>query len=249
MLVVEDQAEVREYAVAVLKAYGYRVIKAENAGAALMLCEQERGRIHLILTDVVMPNVGGLELAARLEKLRPGIKVLFMSGYTDDAIVVSGVLAEGAQFIRKPFGPEELAGKVRAVLGPPAPAPRILVADDEAGVRGFLRAVLEEGGYQVTEAADGKQALQQARAGQVDLVITDLVMPTQEGIETIRGLRKEMPGIGIIAITGKAEEPYLRMAQMLGADAVLTKPVSAELLLAKAAEVLKPRSRGAAVPG
>ncbi len=164
-----------------------------------------------------------------------------MSGYTDDVIVHQGMLGEGTEFIQKPFSPEVLAGKVRAVLGPPVPAPRILVADDEAGVRRFLRAVLEEGGYQVTEAADGKQALRQARAGQVDLVITDLVMPKQEGIETIRVLRKEKPGIGIIAITGKFEGPYLKMVQMLGADAVLTKPVSAELLLASVAEVLKPR--------
>ena len=169
-----------------------------------------------MLTDVVMPNVSGRELADRLEKLRPGIKVLFMSGYTDDVIVHHGVLEEGAEFIQKPFSPEELAGKVRAVLGPPAPAARILVADDEAGVRGFLRAVLEDGGYEVIEAADGKQALQQARAGHVDLVITDLVMPEQEGIETIQALRREMPGVGIIAISGAFEGQFLKMAETAG---------------------------------
>jgi DNA-binding response OmpR family regulator len=101
--------------------------------------------------------------------------------------------------------------------------------------------VLEQDGYEVIEAADGKQALQQARAEHMDLVITDLVMPKQEGIETIRALRKEMPAVGIIAITGKFEGPYLKMVQMLGADAVLTKPMSSELLLAKVAEVLKLR--------
>ena len=239
VLVVEDQAEVRDYAVAVLKAYGYRVMAAANAGEALMICERGRGRIHLLLTDVVMPNVSGRELADRLEKMRPGIKVLFMSGYTDDAIVQQGVLEEGAEFIQKPFSPEDLAGKVRAVLGPPAPAARILVADDEAGVRGFLRAVLEQGGYEVIEAADGKQALRKARAGQVDLVITDLVMPEQEGIETIQALRRDTPGIGIIAISGAFGGQFLKMAQMLGADAALSKPVSAELLLARVAEVLK----------
>jgi DNA-binding response OmpR family regulator len=241
VLVVEDQAEVRDYAVAALKTYGYRVIPAENAGVALLLCEQERGRIHLVLTDVVMPNVSGRELANRLCERWPGIKVLFMSGYTDNVVMQHGVLEQGAEFVQKPFSPEELARKVRAVLGPPMPVTRILVADDEAGVRAFLRDALEQGGHEVTEAADGKQALQQARAEPVDLVITDLVMPKQEGIETIRALRKEMPGIGIIAITGKFEGPYLKMVQMLGADAVLTKPVSAEILLAKVAEVLKLR--------
>ena len=72
-------------------------------------------------------------------------------------------------------------------------------------------------------------------------MITDLVMPEQEGIETIQALRKEMPGIGIIAISGAFGGQFLEMAQTLGADAALTKPVSAELLLAKVAEVLKPR--------
>ena len=94
-------------------------------------------------------------------------------------------------------------------------------------MRGFLRAVLEQGGYEVIEAADGKQALKEARAAHVGLVITDLVMPKQEGIETIRALRKEMPGVGIIAITGKFEGPYLKLVELLGADTVLTKPVSA----------------------
>ena len=151
------------------------------------------------------------------------------------------VLEKDAQFTQKPFNPEQLAVKVREVLGPLKRPARILIADDEAGVRGFLRTALEEGGYEVIEAEDGKQALKQARAGGVDLVITDLVMPEQEGIETIQALRKEIPGIGIIAISGRFEAPYLKMAGMLGADAALAKPVGTELLLARVAEVLKLR--------
>jgi PAS domain S-box-containing protein len=241
VLVVEDQAEVRRYVVAVLQAYGYRVIAAEDAAAALVLSERER--IHLLLTDVVMPNMSGRELADRLETLRPAVKVLFMSGYTGNVVEHLGVLQEGAQFIQKPFSPEELAAKVRAVLAPATPpaalTARILVADDEAAVRGFLRNVLQEGGYEVIEAADGKQALQQARAGDVDLVITDLIMPEQEGIETIQALRRELPGVGIIAISGAFDSQLLKMARMLGAAAVLHKPVDAGLLLASVAEVLK----------
>jgi CheY-like chemotaxis protein len=246
VLVVEDQAEVRKYAVAVLKEYGYLVLSAENAGEAVLLCERER--IDLVLTDVVMPQVSGLELAERLGTLQPGIKVLFMSGNTDTVIEHHGIFEEGAKFIQKPFSPEQLAGKVRAALGQPVlgepvtgPAARILVADDAAGVRGFLRTVLEDRGYEVIEAADGRQALRQARAVRVDLVITDLVMPEQEGIETIQTLRREVPGIGIIAISGAFEGRFLKTAQMLGADAVLNKPVSADLLLAKVAEVLQLR--------
>jgi two-component system, cell cycle sensor histidine kinase and response regulator CckA len=117
---VEDHADVRRYAAAALTAKGYRVMATGDAGEALLICQQER--IDLVLTDVVMPNVNGRELAERLQGLQPGIKVLFMSGYTDNVIEQHGVLEAGANFIQKPFSREELAGKVRAVLGTPVPA-------------------------------------------------------------------------------------------------------------------------------
>ncbi len=156
-------------------------------------------------------------------------------------IVHRGVLEQGAHFIQKPFSPEQLAVKVREALRPPQPLARILVADDEAGVRSFLRAALEQNGYEVIEAADGRQALKQARTGWADVVITDLVMPEQEGIETIRALRREAPSVGIIAISGAFQGLYLEMAEMLGANAALAKPVSAKLLLATVAQILKSR--------
>jgi CheY-like chemotaxis protein len=116
VLVVEDQAEVRGYAAAALGAYGYQVIQAENAEDALLQCGREGAHIDLILTDVVMPSVSGRELADRLKERWPGIKVLFMSGYTDDTMVHHGVLQEDAEFIQKPFSPDQLAIKVRRVL-------------------------------------------------------------------------------------------------------------------------------------
>jgi DNA-binding response OmpR family regulator len=152
-----------------------------------------------------------------------------------------GVLDKGAEFIQKPFSPDQLAGKIREVLVTPDRPARIVVADDEAGVRSFLRMVLEDAGYEVIEAANGKQALTEALARRVDLVITDLVMPEQEGIETIQALRKDAAGIGIIAMSGAFGGRFLETARILGAQAVLSKPVSADLLLAKVAEVLKAR--------
>ncbi|MCL5745950.1 MAG: ATP-binding protein, partial [Acidobacteria bacterium] len=116
ILVVEDQPEVRGFAVAALKAFGYSVIQAANAGEALVICEREDLCIHLVLTDVVMPQASGRELVARLAKLRPGVQALFMSGYTDDVIAHHGVLDAGTHFIQKPFTPEELAAMVRDVL-------------------------------------------------------------------------------------------------------------------------------------
>jgi len=133
VLVVEDQAVVRRYAATALRTFGYQVIEAENADEALQVCERERDRIDLILTDVVMPGLSGRELADRLKQLRPEIKVMFMSGYTDDAIVHPGALEKGAEFIQKPFSPDQLAIKVREMLVAAKRPTRAVVADDEAG--------------------------------------------------------------------------------------------------------------------
>jgi two-component system, cell cycle sensor histidine kinase and response regulator CckA len=116
VLLTEDEETVRRLAREVLEIYGYRVLEAANGGAAFLICERHEGPIHLLVTDVVMPEMSGRELADRLARLRPDMKVLYMSGYTDGAIVSQGVLEEGADFIHKPFAPDALARKVREVL-------------------------------------------------------------------------------------------------------------------------------------
>jgi hypothetical protein len=241
ILVVEDQREVREYVAAALTACGYRVVLAESAAEALALWEREDAGIDLVLTDVVMPRLSGGEMANLMWKHRPGTKVLFMSGYKDDVMAHDRKLETGVEFIQKPFSPGQLAARVGEMLTAPDRPARILVADDEAGVRGYLRGVLENAGYEVTEAADGDQALKEARAGRVDLVITDLVMPGREGLETIRALRKEISSVGIVAMTGALGPEFLEIARVLGAQAVLRKPIDAGQLLAKVSEVLKSR--------
>jgi CheY-like chemotaxis protein len=125
VLLVEDQDEVRQVAQLILRRYGYRVIEARNAGEAWLSCERE-GLIHLLVTDVVMPQMSGPELAARLSKIRPEMKVLYMSGYTEDAISHHGVLDEGISYLQKPLVPEALARRVREVLDAPQGAlPRV----------------------------------------------------------------------------------------------------------------------------
>jgi CheY-like chemotaxis protein len=116
VLVVEDEDGVRRLTARILEASGFHVLTAANGGEALLLCEQRSADIHLLLTDVVMPKMSGRELAERLALTSPKMKILYMSGYTDDAIVHHGVLAAGTKLIGKPFSATDLARKVREVL-------------------------------------------------------------------------------------------------------------------------------------
>jgi two-component system, cell cycle sensor histidine kinase and response regulator CckA len=116
VLVAEDEEAVRRLAVRVLQTHGYRVLEASNGAAALRLARAYEGAIHLLLIDMVMPEVGGKGLADQLRLQYPRAKVLFMSGYTNDVMVQHGRLDERAAFLQKPFTPDDLARKVRAVL-------------------------------------------------------------------------------------------------------------------------------------
>jgi PAS domain S-box-containing protein len=116
VLVVEDDQAVRDLACDMLRRQGYTVLEAGEPQAALALAERYEGTIHLLLTDVVMPKMNGEELRRRLSALRPGIKTVYMSGYTSDVIAHHGVLSPGTHFIPKPFTAADLAEKVRHAL-------------------------------------------------------------------------------------------------------------------------------------
>jgi two-component system cell cycle sensor histidine kinase/response regulator CckA len=116
ILVVEDDEMVRKLVETSLKREGYKVMEAADPVEARRLAESHKGEIQLLITDVVMPKVSGLDLAAQITERRPSIKVLYMSGYTDNAVVNSGILEKDAAFLQKPFTPGTLTDKVREVL-------------------------------------------------------------------------------------------------------------------------------------
>ncbi len=124
VLVVENETPVRELARRMLEAKGYAVLTAATPADALALVERHTEAIHLAVTDVILPGMDGPELARRLEKARPGLRVLFVSGYANEAIVHQGVLDPSVAYLPKPFTAEALARKVREVLDAPRPPPQ-----------------------------------------------------------------------------------------------------------------------------
>jgi CheY-like chemotaxis protein len=116
ILLVEDEEGVRGLTRQLLQRHGYTVLEAEHGQDALLLCERYSGPIHLLLSDVVLAQMSGRELVQRLTPLRPEMKVLYMSGYSDEAIFQHGVLEHGTAFLQKPFTTESLMRKLREVL-------------------------------------------------------------------------------------------------------------------------------------
>ncbi len=238
ILLVEDEDEVRNLAAKVLTSYGYHVLQGAHGQEALLLVEGHQEPIDLLLTDVIMPGMTGRELAERMKASRPEIKVLYMSGYSGNALARRGILDPGIACIPKPFTESALAGAVGRALSPAGGRGTILVVDDEESIRKLMEHILTAEGYEIIAAANGKQAAEIISQRNIDVVITDLVMPEAEGIETIQSLRSEQPGLKIIAMSGAFGGQFLNAAMKLGASATLLKPIGRDKLLATVRDVL-----------
>jgi PAS domain S-box-containing protein len=226
LLVVEDEAEVRTVAVNVFRRLGYQILEAANGAEALALCANYKGKIDLLVADVVMPGMTGLYLAGQMVASRPSLKVLYLSGYTPE--VFPGI---GDSYLAKPYTAEALASKARELLDVPPNRRTILMVDDDESVREFLRAVLETEGYQLLEAASGRGALQQLREQQVDLVLLDVRIPGEIGEETVAGMLRLRPGLNIVTLSGGLDT-------IPGAAAALQKPIDPEVLIETIRSVL-----------
>jgi len=225
ILLAEDEQSVRDLVHRVLTEHGYDVLCAANGRAAVALAEGCERPIHLLLTDVVMPQMSGSQVAEKMRRIHPESRVLFMSGYTQDAIVHHGVLAAELNFLPKPCPTGLLLRRVREVLdGHAAGGPRVrrvLLVDDSEDERILQGRLLAKVGCEVLHAGNGVEALAVLEREAVDAVITDVNMPTMNGFALTEAIRRSprLRGLPVIILSGSStDEDH---ARSLGAGATV----------------------------
>jgi PAS domain S-box-containing protein len=235
ILVVEDDDLVRASAVSLLRDLGYTCIHACDGAAALEIVKSD-AKIDLLFTDVVMPGpVKARDLASQTQTLRPGLPVLFTSGYTDNAIVHHGRLDEGVQLLSKPYTREDLARKMRGLLKDARPV--VLVVEDDPLVRLAAVDMIQSLSFTPLSAGDADQALTILRSdARIDILFTDIGLPGVRGPELARKALALRPGLKVVFASGYGETEE---TSSFPEAAQLGKPYEQEQL----AEVLSAASR------
>ncbi|MDY6987588.1 MAG: response regulator [Thermodesulfobacteriota bacterium] len=239
ILFIDDEATLANMGKQMLESLGYEVTTRTDGTEALELFKSQPDRFDLVITDMTMPKMTGAELAPELMRIRPDIPVILCTGFSakmdEEKSKAMGIRA----FVPKPALKLDMAKNVRRVLDSQKATEerfgaRILVVDDDVQIREMLRQLLERAGYEVAEAPDGRQGIRLYRQEPADLVITDIIMPEKEGLETIRELRRDFPDVKILAISGGGRvlaDEYLRLAKQFGAERTLAKPFDQKELL------------------
>ncbi|MEE8398539.1 MAG: response regulator [Desulfobacterales bacterium] len=232
LLFVDDEPAMARIYQAMLERLGYTVEIKTGSVEALEAFRAHPDNYDLVITDQTMPHLTGQVMAKEIMMIRPDIPVILCTGYSD-LTDEKKAKADGIQaFVMKPISMSKIAGTIRDVLDNRKRTQvtgRILVIDDEPKMRKMLRQMLEKKGHDVIEAADGNEGVRSYRENLPDIVITDLIMPDKEGVETIIELRDAFPDVKIIAISGGGKntpESYLQSARELGAMRTFAKPIN-----------------------
>ncbi|WP_338764056.1 CHASE domain-containing protein [Massilia sp. METH4] len=212
ILLVDDDAAVRDTVAAMLRSLHYTVLEAADADEAIRALRGDTP-VDLLFTDVVMPGTLPVSELARLARhLRPGIGVLFTSGYTPEAAQHGGRLEPGTHLLSKPYRRDELARKVRAVLderaipppgAPPAPPERVLVVEDNDDLRELTCEMIMALGWQATGVGSAEAALESLAAGGIGAVFTDVQLPGMSGLELAHRLQDD-PDLPVVIVSGRA---------------------------------------------
>ncbi len=247
ILLVDDDVLFTHSTERLLTTMGYEVSACTSVQGALSAFRAAPSRFDIVVTDQIMPGTTGQQFARALRDIQSDIPIIFCTGvpYLLEPHQAPSLGIDA--FCAKPVSERDLSAILQQVLAQRgvwrrAAGTRILLIDDEAAVRIGLRRLLETSGYEVMEAANGREGLRKYREAPSDVIITDLFMPEQEGLETIRMLRQDTPDAKIIAISGgmrNVKFDMLHAAKQLGAQKILTKPIEREALLGAVRGVLE----------
>jgi signal transduction histidine kinase len=239
VLVVEDDDDVRAHSAEVLEELGYRVLEAPNGPSALEILERQP-EVALLFTDVGLPGgMNGRELAEEACRRRPGLRVLFTTGYAKNAIVHDGRLDPGVQLITKPFSFAALAAKVRDLLEGDAGPPCVLVIEDEALVRMVAVDALAALGFRVEAAASATEAINKVRLlnGRIDAAVIDIGLPDRSGDALAAELRALDAKLPIVIASGYRDPELERRLADDPALGFIGKPYDSDGLAATLAAV------------
>jgi PAS domain S-box-containing protein len=244
ILLVDDEQEIVRMVQQMLERLGYNVTMRTSSVEALEAFRTLQEKFDLVITDQTMPNMTGEELAKELIRIRPDIPIILCTGFSERISKEKTKAIGIREYIMKPILKSEMANAIRRVLDQGEREmnhARILIIDDDVEIRAMLRNILERTGYEVVDAPDGKVAMRLHRNEPADLIITDLIMPEKEGIETIIELKRDFPEVKIIAISGggrSGAKDYLSIAQQMGAMRIFSKPIDRDDLLEAVRELL-----------
>ncbi len=227
VLVVEDDPSLRTLLESMLTAHGYRVTMAADGFQALETVKHQNLRPDLVLTDVIMPGMSGKQLADRLREKHPGLKILFMSGYTDNAIAHHGILAPGIPFLHKPFSRTDLITKIAELLADRRPVeagPRnVLMIDDEPAIRSLVELACKQRGHQFVGVSHTAAALESLAARPADVLLIDMNLSGEDGEGALREIRAAGHTAPAVMYSGAAGSVALDALRPLGAIAVVEK--------------------------
>ena len=238
---VDDERISRRVAYRILTEEGYRVLEADSAIETLDVMRLARGRVDLVLIDVVMPECDGVATAREVLEQWPGQLIVYMSAHPAEVLAQHGLKSLNVPFLAKPFTRGEILTKVQEGLQRRRERKRILVVDDEEGIRTALGKMLTMTGYEVLLAANGEEATRLWRERGVDLVILDVFMPLKDGVETMVELRARAPRLPILVMSGggtKTPMDLLPEAKRLGATLTIRKPFEPAELVKLVAQAL-----------
>jgi two-component system cell cycle sensor histidine kinase/response regulator CckA len=209
ILLVEDEATLRNVCRVYLESKGYTVLEAGNAKEAMKICQSHDRPIHVLITDIVMPGLGGLELAKSALEMRPALSVVLVSGYTDRAFDREAI--SFATFLQKPFSFAALACTVRSLLDKNR---EILLIEDSKFMQVAVQRALTGAGYTVHATDHGEAGLRAARETLPDLIVLELELPTISGLEVLKALKRDaitrsIPVIILAALSEATKEELL----------------------------------------